>query len=102
MSRLSEERPAQHLPGVAETAGGGCAGFVTAMDKAIFAALVAAVAILVPRRLVDKLLEGAVVLIGDEIAGALPAFGVVGRIAPCRAHQLAIAGQELGVNRRVA
>src|SRR4051794_5460683 len=72
------------------------------MDEAIFATLIAAMTVLVPRRLVDELLERAVVLIGDEIAGALPTFGVVSRIAPCGAHQLAIAREEFGVDRRVA
>src|SRR6266496_3544687 len=99
---LAEQGPREHLPGIGRATGHCCAGFVAAMHEAIFTTLVAAVAVLVPRRLVDELLEGAVVLIGDEIAGALPALGVIGRIAPGSTHQLTIAGKELGVDRRVA
>ena len=65
----------------------------------MLAALVVAPAVSVPRCLVHEVLEPLPVRVRDEVARPLPALGVVRRIAPGCAGQVAVALQELRVCR---
>ncbi len=66
----------------------------------MLAARVLAVTVVFPLRLFHEVVEGRVVLVGDEVARALPALDVAGRVAPGGAGQFAFAAQELQVDRR--
>ncbi len=96
------ERPAQHLPGVAEflVAAEHRGGLVARVHHAILAARIAAVAVFLPRSFFDEVFEGLVMRVGHQVARALPAARIVGGISPGGAHQLALAAQKFHVNRR--
>src|SRR5215472_3680191 len=72
---------------------GGC--LVPAVHHALRALLVVPGAVGVPVRLLQQLLERFRVTLAEQIAGALPAEIVAGRIAPRRAAIGLIAGQEI-------
>src|SRR5207245_5654629 len=68
---------------------------------AVRAARVAAVAVAVPLRLFDQLLEGRHVAFGHQVARPLPAEDAARRVAPGRALHRALALEELEEQRRV-
>src|SRR5258705_2293893 len=98
----SGELPLDHLERVAQAAVDpeGGRGFVAGMDHAVLAARVVAVTVLLPGGLVQEVVEGLVVDVGDQVAGALPALDVPGRVPPGRARHLALALEELQVDGR--
>ena len=61
------------------------------MDHAMFAAGVIALAIGIPFRVFHQIVEGCMVLIGDEIAWPFPPFDIPRGIAPGRASQFTLA-----------
>src|SRR5581483_9840390 len=73
---------------------------VPTVDHAVLAPRVLAAAVLLPRRLLDQVVERRMVLVGDQVARPLPPFDVPRRVAPRRTRQLPLAGQELQVHRR--
>ena len=76
-------------------------GLVAAMRHAVGAFLVVPGAIAVPVGGFHQLLERRGVALAKQIAGALPAEDVAGRVAPGRAAVLLIAGQKIQVQGRV-
>src|SRR5947209_5475643 len=70
--------PRQHLERVAplRVHAQGRRRLVATVHHAVLAPRVLAVAVLLPRRLFDQVVECLVVLVGDQVARALPAFDV--------------------------
>src|SRR5213592_3002924 len=77
-------------------------GLVAAVDHAVAALLVAALAaVVLPLRGLHQLLERRRVAFLKKVAGTLPAEHVVGRVAPRRALEVALAHEELEEQRRL-
>src|SRR3989449_208959 len=75
---------------------------VPAVHHAVAALLVAAAApVVLPAGGLQKLLEGRGIAFLQEIAGALPAEHVVGRVAPRSALEVPLAHEELQEQRRL-
>src|SRR5690606_35593072 len=74
---------------------------VARVDHAVAAAIVSAVAVPIPVRRLEKLLERLRVSVLEEIAGPLPTEHVVGRHPPRRAFVVASARKELEKERRL-
>src|SRR5262249_56941176 len=75
---------------------------VPAVHHAVAALLVAAaLAVVLPARGLEQLLERRRVALLEQIAGALPAEDVVGRVAPWRALEVLLAHEELQEERRL-
>src|SRR5439155_6224538 len=87
--------PQQHFQAITEFAVDAERGgrLVAAMDHAMLAARVLAIAIFVPRCVVHQTAEGRMVLIGDQIARSFPATDVTSGVAPSGSRQLALAAQ---------
>ena len=98
----SGELPLDHLERVAQPAVDPERGrrLVARVDHAVLAPGVLAVTVLLPGGLVQEVVERRVVDVGDQVARALPALDVPGRVAPGRARHLALALEELEVDRR--
>src|SRR2546421_690517 len=94
--------PQQHFQAITEFAihAKGRGRLIAAMDHAMLAARVLAIAIFVPRCVVHQTAEGCVMLVGDQIARSFPATDVASGVAPSRARQLALAAQEFQVDWR--
>src|SRR5215510_14064775 len=75
---------------------------VAAVHHAVAALLIsAALAVVLPARRLEQLLEGRRVALLQEVAGPLPAEHVVGRVAPRRALEVLLAQEELQEQRRL-
>src|SRR5262245_20210368 len=76
--------PFEQLPTVTEPAirAKDSGRLVTDVHHAVFTSRIATAPVLLPRRLLEEVLEGFVMLVGNQVAGALPAARVVGWIAP--------------------
>src|SRR5436190_24076961 len=81
-TRFSRELPAEHLEGIGPFAVLAECGrrLITAVDHAMLAALIFAPAILRPVGLVHEIIKLIVMFVGDQVAGALPAFDVARRV----------------------
>src|SRR5580700_1640562 len=101
-AHFSGNRPAEHLPSVAEllVTAENCGRFKTDMNHAIFAARVATAPILFPRSLLDEIFKRLVVSVRHQVARAFPTAGVVGRHAPSGAHQLSLSAEIFHVDGR--
>src|ERR1700722_1905247 len=101
-THLSGDRPAKHLPRVAEllVAAENCGRFKTDMNHAIFAARVATAPILFPRSLLDEIFKRLVVSVGHQVAWAFPTAGVVRRHSPGGAHKLSLSAEIFHVDGR--
>src|ERR1700728_2544027 len=71
------------------------------MQLAIAAPDVLLGAIVFPIRRRMQLLEGLIVTVGDEVAGALPSLRIARDGGPWTTAKVAIAGQVIEVNRRI-
>src|SRR5258705_11329277 len=92
-------RVAEALPRGESGVDGG--GLVAAVHHAVLALFVAGLAaVLLPARRLHQLLERRRVALLQQVAGALPAEEVVGRVAPRRALELLLAHEELQEERR--
>src|SRR5260370_36160782 len=66
----------------------------------MLAAWILAATVAVPIGVFHEVVEGSMVLVGDKVAGAFPAFHVARRVTPGRAGKFAFAAEEFEVNRR--
>src|SRR5215831_17361332 len=91
------QRPCEHLQvvGDADVYAQRRARLKPAVHHAVLAARVIALAVALPGSLRHQTFECLIVAVRDQIAGALPTFDVVGRIAPRRARHLTLALEEL-------
>ena len=99
-SGLSDGRP-ERFQGMSDGVVDG-GRLVAAMGHAVGAFFIIAGAVFVPVRGFHQFLEGRGETLAQEIAGALPAEDIAGRVAPGRAVILLIAGEEIEIERRVA
>src|SRR3984957_8505505 len=101
-THFSRDRPAEHLPRVAEflVAAENRGSFVPRVNHTIFATRIATAAVFFPGRLLDEVFEVVVMRVRHQVARALPAAWIVSGIAPCRAHQLALAAKIFHVDGR--
>src|SRR5215469_603023 len=70
------------------------------MHHAILASWIAPVAIFLPGRFVDQVLEGWMMRIGHQVTRSLPTARIESRVAPGRAHHVALPGKKLQVDGR--
>src|SRR5206468_11003324 len=98
-----QELPLRHrphvAPAVAELADDG--GFEARMHEAILAALVLAALPVIPVDLAPELVPVRIILLADQVAGALPAERRARDVTPRRARIVAPAGGELEKQRGV-
>src|SRR5262245_10024108 len=82
--RSTGELPLQQLPAVTKPPVRAEHGrrLVADVDHAVLAARIAAEAVLLPWSVLEELLERRVMRVGNQVARALPATRVIGRIAP--------------------
>src|SRR5262249_59647813 len=100
--RASRQLPPQHLERIPEATidAERRRRLVTAVDHAVLATRVLAASVAVPVGVLHQVLERRVVLVGDQVARPLPAAYVARRVAPGRTLELALAREELQVDRR--
>src|ERR1700721_1947829 len=91
-AHLSGDRPAEHLPRVAEllVAAENRGSFVPRVNHTIFATRIATAAVFFPGGVLDEVFEVVVVRVGHQVTRTFPAAWIVSGITPGRAHQLAL------------